>query len=92
MYASPKPWAICLNWNCTAVLSLRVEMESSPPRQPQRFAEQVETALRGMWAARSCLPLAANTPRQPLSGRVLMANQVGQPQRKPLSRIPDKPV
>lgn len=34
-------------------LSLRVEMESSPLRQPQRFAEQVETALRGMWAARS---------------------------------------
>ena len=24
-----------------------------PLRQPQRFAEQVETALRGMWAARS---------------------------------------
>ena len=33
-------------------LGLRVEMENSPLRQPQRFAEQLETALQQMWAER----------------------------------------
>ena len=33
-------------------LGLRVEMESSPLRQAQRFAEQMETALHSMWDGR----------------------------------------